>query len=327
MTMPRKEPNLPWRRDAVALALLLALAAFVAFALGGFPALAAAEEWAVESDALAVPPEPEIVPVPIAPAPVPEAGVAPVGPGTSAPAAPNVTRRVRLEGSSENVFRTGPGETYAIAGVFREGETFRVIAKSGAWYNVALSPTETAWVHSALCKEYDDLSDLEFRPNPKLYSRTGSYVAGGYVGGYAFDRKSNSLVLGGRLGYYLFDRVQVEAGFAWTKVNRPAEIVESLFDLTLEAEKYDMGYYDLGVLLEVLPGRQMVPYLVGGAGSALMQGRSEASWNVGVGTLLYVNKKTLTRWEVRDYRFTSGPPDARRSNDNIAFTFGTSILF
>ena len=87
-----------------------------------------------------------------------------------------------------------------------------------------------------------------------------------------------------------------------------------------------MGYYDLGLLVEILPGRQMVPYVVGGAGSALMQGRSEGSWNFGAGTVLFLNKKTLTRWEIRDYRFSSGPPEARRSVDNIAFTFTSDEL-
>jgi outer membrane beta-barrel protein len=299
------------------------------------PPTARAQDFAIDLDALAdapaVPPEPEIVPAPIAPAPVapmPAAGTPDSAHGAKAAARPAVsTRRVRLEGASENVVRTGPGDAYAIAGVFREGESFRVVAKSGDWYNVQLSATETGWIHASLCKEFDDLSDLEFRPNPKLYTRTGSFVAGAYAGAYAFDRKSNSLVLGGRLGYYLFDRLQAEVGLAWTKVNRPAEIVESLFDLSLEAEKYDMGAYDLGLTFEILPGRQMVPYVTGGAGSAIMQGRSEASYNYGAGTFLFLNKKTLTRWEVRDYRFNSGPPEARQSNNNIAFTFGTSILF
>jgi len=62
----------------------------------------------------------------------------------------------------------------------------------------------------------DDFSDLEFKPNPKLYSRTGSFVLTGYGGAYAFDRKSNSLVLGGRLGYYVFDFLQADGGVSWT---------------------------------------------------------------------------------------------------------------
>ena len=144
-----------------------------------------------------------------------------------------VTRKsVRLT-QKENVVRSGPGSGYSIVGVYAKDLTFTVIAKSDEWYNVRLSDISTGWVHASLCKELDDLSDLEFRPNPKLYTRTGSFVLGGYAGGYAFDRKSNSLVLGGRVGYYVFDRIQAEAGLSWTHVHRPAEIVESLFGLSL----------------------------------------------------------------------------------------------
>ena len=239
---------------------------------------------------------------------------------------PTFVRMVRLE-KGDNVARTGPGDRFSIVGVYPKGRSFPVIAKSGDWYDVRLSDTETGWFHASLCKEFDDLSDLEFKPNPKLYSRAGSLVASGYAGGYSFDRKSNSLVIGGRLGYYLFDRLQAEAGVAWTHITRPAEIVESLFGLTLEAEDFDMVYYQINLTYEVLPGRQMVPYLSGGAGSAIMQGETEASFNLGAGTLLFISKRTAMRWEVRAYQFDSGPADARRTNQNIEFTLGTSFLF
>lgn len=202
-----------------------------------------------------------------------------------------------------------------------------VIAKSGEWYNIRLSETDTGWIHASLCREYEDLSYLEFRPNPKLYSRTGSFVLNGYAGAYAFDRKSNSLTLGGRLGYYVFDRLQAEVGLGWTHVTRPAEIVESLFGLSLEAEDFHMAFYDLGLTFEVLPGRQMVPYVTGGVGSTIAEGRSEASFNYGAGTMLYLSKRTAMRWEVRAYNYHSGSEGARVSNNNIAFTLGTSLLF
>jgi len=258
----------------------------------------------------------------------PAAVTAPATPAESTPVvqpAPS-TRRVRLLGA-RNVVRSGPGDAYAIAGVFPGKTTFGVIAKSGDWYNVRLSDTETGWVHSSLCKEFDDMSDLEFRPNPKLFTRTGSFVVSGYTGAYAFDRKSNSLVVGGRLGYYVFDRLQVEGNVAWTHVKRPAEIVESLFDLRLEAEDFHMVFYHLSTTFEILPGRQMVPFVTGGAGSSIMQGRSELSFNYGAGTMLYLSKRNAMRWEVRAYRFTSGSEDNRQTNTNIAFTLGTSILF
>jgi len=263
--------------------------------------------------------EPELFPA----VRVPEPSLASANPN----ARPPVVRMVRLAFRERNVLRSGPGENFAIAGVYPKGEAFEVIAKSGDWYNVRLSATETGWAHVSLCKEFDDLSGLEFRPNPRLYSRTGTYVLSGIAGAYAFDRKSNSLVLGGRLGYYVFDRFQVDAGVAWTHVRRPAEIVETLFDLSLEAEDFHMLFYDLNLVAEILPGRQMVPYLCGGVGSSIMLGRTEPSWNFGAGTALFVSKRTAVRWEVRDYRFQSGSEDARLENDNIAFTLATAMLF
>jgi len=258
------------------------------------------------------------------------------GESASAPGKPRVSdadveralsaKKVRLT-AEHSVVRTGPGETFAIVGVYPEGESFRVIAKRGEWYGVQVSVTETGWIHSSLCKEFDDLSDLEFRPNPRLYSRVGSFVLTGYGGAYAFDRKSNSLVLGGRLGYYVFDFVQVEGGVAWSHVTRPREIVESLFDLTLEAEDFHMLFYNMNLTVEVLPGRQMVPFITGGVGSQIMQGKTEPGINYGGGTQLFLSKRTAMRWEVRNFRFESGSQGARRTNNNVEFTLGTAFLF
>ena len=254
-------------------------------------------------------------------------------PAPAAPAYPSNNpmtlgkKKVRLIGKSDNVVRSGPGNGYSIVGVYPKDMTFPVIAKSGEWYNIRLDDSETAWVHSSLCRELDDLSGLEFRPNPKLYTRTGSFVLGGYGGAYAFDRKSNSLVLGGRLGYYVFDRLQAEAGVSWTHVHRAQEIVESLFGLSLEAEDFQMLFYQMNATWEILPGRQMVPFVSGGAGATLMLGRAETAINFGAGTRMFISKHTAVRWEVRDYRFNSGSDSARLTNNNIEFTLGTEHLF
>ena len=237
------------------------------------------------------------------------------------------SKRVRLTEKSNNVVRSGPGNTFAIVGVYAKDLTFPVIAKSGDWYNIRLSDTETGWIHASLCRELDDLSGLQFRPNPRLYTRTGSYVLSGYGGAYAYDRKSNSLVLGGRVGYYVFDRIQAEAGLSWTHVRRPQEIVESLFGLSLEAEDFHMVFYQLNALWELLPGRQMVPFVSGGVGSTIMLGRSEPSFNFGAGTMLFLAKKSAVRWEVRDYEFDSGSEAARLRNNNIEFTLSSVWLF
>lgn len=237
------------------------------------------------------------------------------------------SRRVKLTGAARNVVRSGPGESYAVVGVYKSGTEFPVFAKSGDWNGVKLSETETGWIHHSLCKEMDDMSDLEFKPNPRLYSRTGAFMLEGYGGGYAFDQKSNSFVAGGRLGYYVFDRVIVEGGLAWTHVYRPAEIVESLFSLSLEAEDFHMLSYQFMATYELLPGRQMVPYLSAGMGSNIMEGESEPAWNFGAGTTMYFSRRAAVRWEVRMYHFDTGAANARQTHDNVELTLGYVYLF
>jgi outer membrane beta-barrel protein len=316
-------PMLLTRMRAPALALALTLAATMTRAAEPAPA----DPWAAPPVAVA---DSASVPAadPFAPAPGRDSLTAPAA-SAAALANPRLTgvRMVRLVRGRQIVSRSGPGDDFSIVGVHPKGARFPVLSRTGDWYDVKLSESESGWIHASLCQEYDDLSDLEYRPNPKVYVRTGTYVLTAYSGGYAFDRKSNSLVAGGNLGYYLFDRVQVEGGAAWTHVRRPAEIVESLFDLSLEAEDFHMLFYHLAVTYEVLPGRQMVPYLSAGVGSTILRGESDASVDFGAGTALFLSRRTAMRWEVRNHRFASGPDASRRTNNNIVFTLGTSYLF
>jgi outer membrane beta-barrel protein len=134
-------------------------------------------------------------------------------------------------------------------------------------------------------------------------------------------------VVGGRVGYYLFEFAEVEGSVGWTHVQRPAEIVESLFDLQLEEEDFHMVYYAMNANLKLLPGRQIVPFLTGGAGSSIMQGSTEASYNFGAGCDTFVKKTVAVRFEFRDYSFQSGTAEARRDNTNFEFSVGTTLLF
>ncbi len=266
-----------------------------------------------------------LVPVPESPAAVESSAEATSRVVANAPI--TTMRMARLSGRPRTVLRTGPSETDAIATVLPPGTELAVLGRTGDWLNVRLTPTESGWVHVSLCSEFDEASHEPMRPNPKLYTRTGSYLLAGYAGGYAFDRKSNSLALGGRLAYYVFDRLQVETGAGWTRVHRPAEIVESLFGLSLEAEDFHMLFYHLNATVELLPGRQMVPFVTGGVGSSIMLGRTETSFNFGAGTTLFLSRRTGMRWEARDYVFRSGSDQARRLHHNVEFSLGSLLLF
>jgi outer membrane beta-barrel protein len=276
----------------------------------------------------AAPADSVVIPVPAVSAPESPAAITPLPTAHAQGNAPLATvLTARLTGRPRTVLRTGPSDGDAIAGVYPPGTTFTVLGRNGDWVNVRLSPTESAWVHASLCSEFEDVSHVKMSPNPRLYTRTGSFVLVGYAAGYAFDRESNSLALGGRLAYYVFDRLQVETGVGWTHVHRPAEIVESLFGLSLEADDFDMLFYHLNTTFEFLPGRQMVPFVTGGVGASIAQGRSETSVNFGAGTTLFLSKRTGMRWEARDYVFHSGTNEARRLHHNIEFSIGTLLLF
>jgi outer membrane beta-barrel protein len=233
---------------------------------------------------------------------------------------------VKLDKADANVVRLGPGESYAVLEVAPRDTEYPVLTKREDWYNVRLSGTRTGWIHESLCTERHDLSGLEFRPNPRMFSRIGTFTLSGWAGGYSFDQKSNSVALGGRLGYYLLDWLEFEGGVAWTHVNRPAEIVESLFALHLEAEEFHMLFYDMNASAEILPGRQLVPYVTAGVGSSILRGETEPSWNVGGGVRFFVSRTTAVRWEFRNYRFESGDESARRTNSNFVFSLGTTVL-
>jgi len=230
-------------------------------------------------------------------------------------------KKVRIN-ADNSVVRSGPGNSFSIVGIYEKGAEFVVIAKRDEWYNVRLSDKITGWIHTSLCDTFDDMSDLEFRPNPRLFSRVGSFGLTVYTGGYAFDRKSNSLVLGGRFGYHVIEYVEVEGSVSWTHVVRPAEIVESLFDLALEEEDFHMLFYSLNVNLILLPGRQMVPFLTGGVGSSIMQGETETSVNYGIGSKFFLQQTMAFRFEFRNYSFQSGTADAKRDNTNFEFSVG-----
>jgi outer membrane beta-barrel protein len=117
-----------------------------------------------------------------------------------------------------------------------------------------------------------------------------------------------------------------EGGIWWTRVERPEEIVEALFRLRLEAERFDMLSYEMDLAFELLPGRQIAPFLGGGVGSSIFRGRTEPSVNWGGGAVVFLRKNVGLRWDVRNYHFDSGSGNARRANHNVSVTLGMTVV-
>ena len=89
-----------------------------------------------------------------------------------------------------------------------------------------------------------------------------------------------------------------------------------------------MLFYNLNLTYEILPGRQMVPFVTVGVGSSIMQGDTEPSFNFGAGTQLFLSKRTATRAGRCATTGSAPGPAPRASRDsNIEFTLATSYLF
>jgi hypothetical protein len=95
-------------------------------------------------------------------------------------------------------------------------------------------------VHSSLCAS-TTISPTRVQANPKLFTRR-ELILTGYTGAYAFIASPTRWF--SAVASLLRVRPDPgEGGVGWTRVHRPAEIVESLFDLSLEAEDFDMLFY------------------------------------------------------------------------------------
>ena len=81
-------------------------------------------------------------------------------------------KKVRLSGGDNNVVRSGPGNGFAIVGIYPDGDEFLVIAKRDEWYNIRLSDTNTGWIHSSLCEEFDDMSAPLVSPRTPVVTRS-----------------------------------------------------------------------------------------------------------------------------------------------------------
>ena len=200
-----------------------------------------------------------------------------------------------------------------------------LVARVGGWYAVESSPGQTAWVVATRVEELDP--DLHFITEPYTYRRERSFVFTALSGIYSGEQESNAPLIGGRLGYYLTDRYEIEAGLQFTRVDRQRDLVEDLFDLSLEESTFQILHYQTNVNVHLITGRRLAPYITGGIGTATSNAKTEMAWNAGVGTLFFVTTETAVRLDFRNYHFQTGNQFTRRAVDNLELGIGASFLF
>jgi outer membrane beta-barrel protein len=149
----------------------------------------------------------------------------------------------------------------------------------------------------------------------------------GYGGTYAADREDNGFLVGARIGYSLTRRFAFEAGVGYTSVVRTTYVLERIFGLRLEQEKFDLLFYEVGGSMDILPGRRVTPFVTAGGGASVLNSHAEPTWVVGVGTKMFLVKRMALRWELRDHHMQGGNQFTRFAGDNLEFSGGAEWLF
>jgi outer membrane beta-barrel protein len=135
----------------------------------------------------------------------------------------------------------------------------------------------------------------------------------GVVGGQLFDlgdqfddfgaNFQKEMNIGVRYQYNITPRWAVEGSFLYTPVN--AELVRLSRDVSV-----DTSYYAGNVVLNLLPGRKIAPFVTGGAGGVTLDiqsgGDSETYFagNFGGGVMTTIADRWSFRVDVRDYVYT-----------------------
>ena len=234
---------------------------------------------------------------------------------------------VQVVGTPVGVVRSGPGLQFAIVATVREWDVLRVDARSGAWYHLRLADTSSGWMHESLLQTYVDPRRFEFVPDPGRPSRQRCFHVVGYAGELAADREDNGFLFGGRIGYSLSQRFAFEAGVGYTHVVRTTYVLERIYNLRLEEERFDLFFYHAGLSMDLLPGRRVTPFVAAAAGASVLDARVEPTWSLGVGTKAFLTRRLALRWELRDHRLRGGNRFTRFNGDNLEFSAGGEILF
>lgn len=240
-------------------------------------------------------------------------------------AVPNAT--VQVVGTPVAVVRSGPGPQHAIVATVREGDVLTLDARAGAWFHLQLADGKSGWMHEDLLRLYVDPRRFEFAPDPGRPSRQRNFHLTAFGGGYAADREDNGFLVGARVGYSLTNRFGFEAGVGYTSVLRTTYVLERVFGLRLEEERFDLFFYQAGVTADVLPGRRVTPFVTAFLGASVLNAAVEPTWGLGIGTKAFLAKRLALRWEVRDHRMSGGNAFTRFAGDNLEFSSGVEMLF
>lgn len=164
---------------------------------------------------------------------------------------------------------------------------------------------------------------------------SNDFEVGVFGGPYATENFGSSLAWGLRLGYHITEDFFVEAAWGRTTVSDDAfkrVLPGGIF--TPGQEKLEYANVSLGA--NVLPGEvflgrdRALPsqlFLIGGVGTTHFNGQRQQTFNLGLGTKVYLSDRFALRVDLRDHLFSLDLLGQRDSTHNLELTAGASFLF
>ena len=168
---------------------------------------------------------------------------------------------------------------------------------------------------------------------PRLPSN--DFEAGAFLGTYATQNFGASVVAGLRVGYHITEDYFVEAVYAQTKVSDES-FRQILPGGVLSDDSQKLRYYNVSIGVNVLPGeiffgrntaKASAVYLIGGVGSTKFNDQRKQTFNVGLGTRVFLKDWMALQVDMRDHIFTLDLLGKRQNTQNLELTGGITFFF
>jgi outer membrane beta-barrel protein len=164
---------------------------------------------------------------------------------------------------------------------------------------------------------------------------SNDFEVGALAGTYSVQNFGTHPVYGARLGYHITEDVFVEGVYARTKVS------DELFRQILPGgvfvnQNEKLTYYNLSVGYNLLPGeiffggtraKASAIYLIGGVGTTKVVTQTHQTFNVGMGTRLFLADWAAVQVDLRDHIFPLDLLGKRTNTQNLELTAGVTFFF
>lgn len=193
-------------------------------------------------------------------------------------------------------------------------------------------------------KEEDKTTILDGVINPDIERRkideskidSENFEMGFYAGVMSVEDFGTNNLFGLRVAYHITEDWFLEMGYGATKTSKTSFEILSGADDLLTPEERNLGFYNLSVGLNLLPGEIFIAsdyafntslYVIAGVGNTQFAGDEFFTLNFGGGVRIFTTDWVAIRIGVRNHLFTHNIFGVDKSIQNLDAHLGLSLYF